>query len=140
MAASAALEAFVAELIPSDDLPGAAEAGTAASVRAVLAARPPLAALAVAGFEALDRAAERHAGRPFAALPTAERQQLMALLARGSAPPGWTAADPRPELFWAALRGLALALFYRSAAGRQVTGFPGPVVDRGGFRHTIVEP
>lgn len=135
-----ALAAFVCEMIPSDDLPGAREAGTADGVRAVLAAQPALALLAERGFAALDRAAERLGGQPFAALPPLERQRLLAALARGSQPAGWTAADPRPELFWTTLRGLAIALFYGSPAGRQVTGFPGPVVDRGGYRHNIVDP
>ena len=64
----------------------------------------------------------------------------MALLARGSPPPGWTTADPPPETFWATLRGLAVGLFYGGPLGRQLTGFPGPCVDRGGYAHTIVEP
>ncbi|HEY7060733.1 MAG TPA: gluconate 2-dehydrogenase subunit 3 family protein [Chloroflexota bacterium] len=135
-----ALDAFVEELLPTDDAPGAAEAGTAAAVRAALAAQPPLAALAEAGFRALDRAGERLGGKPFAALAPAQRQALMALLARGSPPPGWTAADPPPERFWAAVRGLAVALFYGSPLGHQLCGFPGASVDAGGHAHTIVEP
>src|SRR5215218_2649637 len=95
MAASAALEAFVAELIPSDDLPGAAEAGTAASVRAVLAAQPPLAALAVAGFEALDRG--RSATR--AVLGCAAWAGAGAVLRQRRRPPGdrlpWPSRRPR---------------------------------------------
>jgi hypothetical protein len=140
VAARDALDAFVEELIPTDDLPGAAEAGTAESVRQALAERPAVAALSEAGFRALERASQQMAGLAFAALPSEQRQHLMRLLARGSPPPGWTAADPPPEVFWSTVRGLALALFYGGPVGRQVTGFPGPVVDRGGYRHTIVEP
>ena len=33
-----------------------------------------------------------------------------------------------------------MALFYGSPLGHEVIGFPGPVVDRGGYRHTIVDP
>jgi hypothetical protein len=63
----------------------------------------------------------------------------MRLLARGTPPPGWTAADPPPEAFWSTVRALAMALFYGSAYGRQVTGFPGPAVDHGGYRRTVVD-
>jgi hypothetical protein len=135
-----ALEVLVEDLLPSDDGPGAAEAGTAAAVRAALAERPPLAALAEAGLRALDRASERLGGHPFAALPAAQRHELMALLARGSPPAGWTAADPPPEVFWTTVRGLAAALFYGGPLGRQTTGFPGACVDNGGYAHAIVEP
>jgi hypothetical protein len=134
------LEVFVEDLLPSDDGPGAAEAGTAAAMRAALAERPPLAALAEQGLRALDRASERLGGQPFAALPAAQRHELMALLARGSPPPGWTAADPPPEVFWATVRGLAAGLFYGGPLGRQATGFPGACVDTGGYTHAIVDP
>jgi hypothetical protein len=135
-----ALEIFVEDLLPSDDGPGAAEAGTATAVRAALAERPALTALAEQGLRALDRASERLGGQPFAGLPAAQRHELLARLARGSPPPGWTAADPPPEVFWATVRGLAAALFYGGPVGREATGFPGPCVDGGGYTHTIVEP
>jgi len=32
-----------------------------------------------------------------------------------------------------------MALFYGSPVGHEVIGFPGPVVDRGGYRRTLVE-
>ncbi len=139
MAARDALDMFVEELIPTDETPGAAEAGTAAAVRAALAERPALAALVQQGLRALDRASERYGGQPFAALAPAQRRALMTLLARGSPPPGWTAADPPPETFWVTLRGLAVGLFYGGPLGHALTGFPGPAVDRGGYAHTIVE-
>src|SRR4051812_31055234 len=106
------LDAFIADLLPTDATPGAAEAGTAAGVRAALAERPPLAALVEQGLRALDRAAAHQDGQPFAALPPAQRHALLTLLARGIPPPGWTAADPAPEAFWATLRSLAVGLFY----------------------------
>jgi hypothetical protein len=134
-----ALDALVEELIPTDDAPGAAEAGTAASVRQALAAQPATAALVEQGLRALERSSQVLADRPFAALEPARRQHLMRLLARGTPPPGWTAADPPPEAFWSTVRGLAMALFYGSPLGHQLVGFPGPVVDRGGYRHTLVE-
>ncbi len=38
-----------------------------------------------------------------------------------------------------AIRGLVVTHFYAGDFGRQVTGFPGPSVDRGGWRAAIVE-
>jgi hypothetical protein len=112
----------------------------AAAIVRALAAVPEQAAWVAAGCGALDRASRAQHGQPFAALPSAARHALMTQLARGSPPSGWTAADPRPEQWWAAVRGLAVAQFYGSPAGRALTGFPGPAVDRGGYRHTLVEP
>ena len=63
-----ALDALVEELIPTDDTPGASEAGTAASVRQALAAQPAMAALVEQGLRALERASQQLADRPFAAL------------------------------------------------------------------------
>ena len=139
MEARDALDALVEELIPTDDAPGAAEAGTAASVRQALAAQPAMAALVEQGLRALERASQQLGDHPFAALTSAQRQHLMGLLARGTPPLGWTAADPPPEAFWSTVRGLAMALFYGSPVGHAVIGFPGPVVDRGGYRRTLVE-
>jgi hypothetical protein len=136
----ATLAALVAETVPADDDPSAAEAGIAAAVVRVLAAVPEQAAWVAAGCGALDRASRAQHGQPFAALPSAARHALMTQLARGSPPAGWTAADPRPEQWWGAVRGLAVAQFYGSPAGHALTGFPGPAVDRGGYRHTLVEP
>jgi len=123
---SPALAALVQELIPTDDLPGAAEAGTA---EAVLAHADEL---VLRGVAALDRMG-------FAQLASAQRRQVLEQLANGAPPPGWAADDPPPAQFWPAVRALALAQFYGSEQGRRVTGFPGPSVDRGGYRHNIVE-
>jgi hypothetical protein len=127
----AALDAFAREMIPSDDLPGAAEAGTAEAVAAVLRASPGQ-QVAIAGLEALTRLG-------FVKMPSPERQEMMTLLARGTPPGGWLPTDPPPATFWRAIRGLTVALFYGSEYGRQVTGFPGPSVDKGGWKHTIIE-
>jgi hypothetical protein len=139
MAMNDTLTAFVEDVIPSGEGSGAAEAGTAAAVRAALAERPAVAALAEAGLRALDRASERLGGQPFAALPAEQRHELLALLARGIPPPGWGTGDPPPEVFWATLRGLAVGSYYGGPQGRAATGFPGACVDCGGYTHTIVE-
>src|SRR5215210_105763 len=113
-----ALAVFVEELIPSDDLPGAAEAETGTALRRWLEQRPALAGLVEQGMQAVERASQQLTGQGFAALPSVQRQHLMAMLARGSPPPGWTAADPRPEVFWSTVRSLAMALFYSGPFGQ----------------------
>src|SRR5262249_5560308 len=135
-----ALDAFVREMVPTDDTPGAAEAGTTALVQQALESAPPLAAVVGPGLLALDRASTLRWGAPFAALPAERRSELLTLLARGSPPPGWDAGDPSPEALWATARALVVGLFYGSPAGWALCGFPGPAVDRGGYRHTIVDP
>jgi hypothetical protein len=134
------LEAVVVELIPTDDTPGAAEAQTAVALQQLLLEDGELAALIVGGLVALERASHARWGCAFAALASPERHELLRAVSRGVRPTGWTCADPRPEVFWATLRGLAVSYFYGSPLGWQLAGCPGPVVDRGGYRHTLVEP
>src|SRR5438094_567953 len=105
---SPALAALVEEIIPTDDLPGAAEAGTA---EAVLAHADELILRGVAALERIG----------FAQLAPAQRHRLLEHLAGGAPPPGWTADDPPPSQFWPAIRALTLAQFYGSELGRQVT-------------------
>ncbi|HZU07890.1 MAG TPA: gluconate 2-dehydrogenase subunit 3 family protein [Chloroflexota bacterium] len=134
------LEAVVAELIPTDDTPGAVEARTAAALQQLLLEEGELAALIVRGLLALERASHARWGRSFTALASPERHELLRAVGRGLRPTGWTCTDPRPEVFWATLRGLAVSYFYGSPLGWQLAGCPGPAVDRGGYRHTLVEP
>jgi len=126
------LEALACEIVPSDDLPGAREAGTADAAAAALRSRSAQDPI-TRGLEALQRLG-------FADLASANRQAAIEKLTRGTPPDGWRSGDPPPEQFWPAIRGLIVALFYGSAAGRQVTGFPGPSVERGGWAHRIEEP
>ncbi|HLG72890.1 MAG TPA: gluconate 2-dehydrogenase subunit 3 family protein [Chloroflexota bacterium] len=125
------LEAFAEEMIPSDDLPGAREAGTAEAAANVLRTAPGQ-EQTIRGLEALHRLG-------FADMPPAQRLQTMEQLAKGAPPPGWTAADPPAGKFWQALRALTVSLFYGSDTSRQVTGFPGPSLDSGGYVRNIVE-
>ena len=128
------VRALVEELIPSDDTPGAREAGTADEVLGEIEVSPTL----TEGIAALERASFAAYGIGFAAASGELRRALMDQLARGQQPAGWS--GPPVATFWMAMRNLTMSLFYGSELSRAVTGFPGPSVDRGGYRQTIVEP
>lgn len=138
MIPSAALTALVDEIIPRDEAPGAVDAGVVGTLLDLLETQPPVAELIRDGLEALDRVSHARFGKPFADAPTPDRQALLQLLAEGTAPPGWQPTDPAPARFWTTIRSLVVGLFYNSPEGRRDVGFPGPSVDRGGYRHTIV--
>ncbi len=125
------LQAFAEQMIPTDADPGANEAHTAEQAARVLATAPGH-DLTVKGLEALHRL-------NFAHMTEAQRRDVMERLARGTPPPGWTAADPAPQRFWQLLRGLVVTLFYAGDYGRSLTRFPGPSVDTGGHVKNIVE-
>jgi hypothetical protein len=126
-------------MIPDDDLPGAREAGTAGQLFQAMENAPVMAGLMLAGARALDASADAAFGVSFAAASSGQRQLVMDALSRGEAPDGWPVAGPPARVFWSALRGAAVSLFYGSEPGRAVTGFPGPVVERGGYVSEIVE-
>lgn len=91
-----------------------------------------------AGLAALNQASLAAFQIGFSEASSAQRCEMMAQLARGEQPEGWI--GPPAAQLWIMLRHLGLSLFYGSELSRQVTGFPGPSVDQGGYRHTIVEP
>ncbi|MBN2359633.1 MAG: gluconate 2-dehydrogenase subunit 3 family protein [Deltaproteobacteria bacterium] len=75
-----ALDALCAHLLPSDDGPGADEAGCSDFIARELA-KPEfnlLRAVAESGLQALDAAAQRIAAARFADLTTAQREQVLA--------------------------------------------------------------
>lgn len=127
----AALELLAEEIVPRDDLPGATEAGTAATVAKLL--EGPAQEDVVHGLEALTRIG-------FVTSERRRRDDIVAALAQGNAPPGWQASDPSPARFWTRARALIVAAFFSSEAGRTLTSFPGPSVDSGGHTYAIVEP
>ncbi len=140
MIARPTLDAFVNTMIPRDETPGALDAGVADAVMASVQSQPELTRLLETGLEALDRASRAHCGRPFASASTEDRQALLRVLAEGRDPPGWGPGGPLVGRFWNVARGLIVRLFYASPAGWAEISFPGPSVDRGGYRHTIVRP
>jgi len=136
-----ALDAMTARILPTDQQPGAREAGCASFIDKALAnedaaARP----LYEAGLAGLDAAGRAGHGQPFAALPAAAQDALLAALEAGTAP-GWPdAAGPSP-VFFETVRVHTLIGFLshpkyggnRGFAGWRVAGYPGPRHHRGGY-------
>jgi hypothetical protein len=136
--ARATLDAFIDTVIPRDETPGALDAGVSDAVLATLQSQPEVARMLETGLEALERASRAHCGFPFSSASTEDRQALLQILAEGREPPGWGPEGPLIGPFWNIARGFIVRLFYGSPAGWAEVGFPGPSVDRGGYRHTIV--
>jgi len=134
------LDAFIDTVIPRDETPGALDAGVADAVLASVQSQPEVAQLLETGLEALNRASRAHCRRRQPERRTEDRQALLQVLAEGREPPGWGPGGPLVGPFWNVARGLIVRLFYGSPAGWVEVGFPGPSVDRGGYRHTIVRP
>lgn len=88
LGAWAALEAATARILPSDDGPGAREAGVVAFIDAQLATPVlrPIAGALEKTAELLDRWAQMKHGVPFAGLGTAVQDQILEQLARGTLP------------------------------------------------------
>lgn len=140
MIARPTLDAFVDTVIPRDETPGALDAGVADAVLATVQSQPEVARLLETGLDALERASRAQYGRPFASASTEDRQALLQVLGEGREPPGWGSEGPLVGPFWNVARGLIVRLFYGSPVGWAEVGFPGPSVDRGGYRYTIVRP
>ncbi|MCP8938563.1 GMC oxidoreductase [Alsobacter sp. SYSU M60028] len=76
------LDAIVDRIVPGGETPGAREAGTAAYVRARLAADPSAADTVARGAAALDETARWRFGVAFAALDPARQDEMLAAEAR----------------------------------------------------------
>jgi gluconate 2-dehydrogenase gamma chain len=87
-AAWAALEAVTERILPSDDGPGAREAGVVAFIDAQLATPVlrPIAAALTTTADLLDRWATARHGVPFARLGPAVQDEILGQLARGTLP------------------------------------------------------
>lgn len=134
------VEAITARLIPTDQEPGAREAGCVNFIDKALAheeeARRPL---YEAGLAALDAVCAKRFGKAFVALEPEPQDAVLASLQDGSAE-GWSGPVPAPE-FFAALREHTIVGFLadpryggnRGFAGWKVVGYPGPRHHLGGY-------
>lgn len=112
--ADAALLTAVADtLIPRTDTPGAVQAGVPARFEALLKnwASPAHRAAHLAALAAIGAAAKAKAGRPFAALPAAQRTSFLTAYDAEH-----FAADPA----YAKLKELLVSLYYLSKPGATV--------------------
>jgi gluconate 2-dehydrogenase gamma chain len=135
------VEAITGRIIPSDHEPGAIEANCVNFIDKALAnedaAARPLYAQGVVG---VNRVARGMFEAPFAALPPARQDEVLAALEEGRAP-GWSAASIPSAVFFETLCVHTIIGFLadpkyggnRGYAGWKVTGYPGPRHQLGGY-------
>jgi len=127
-------EAIAARILPSDDGPGATEAGCVAFVDRALAheesaSRP----LYLAGLRGVEAVARLRSGRSFAELDDESRDALLAEIERGGVA-DWPVDAGSPAAFFQAVRRHTILGFLadplyggnRQYAGWRATGYPGP--------------
>lgn len=135
-----AVEAITARILPTDDLPGAIEAGCVGFIDKALAHEDASALPAYRrALRELDRVCLRSEGGRFAALTPAVQDGILAALEEGRLV-GWNAAAADPVAFFATIRMHTILGFVldprhggnRDHVGWQVMGYPGPVHHLGG--------
>ena len=134
------VEAISARIIPTDDLPGAREAGCVNFIDKALVGEDAGAAPAYhAALAELDRICQERFGGAFADLTAAQQDALLTQLETGEIE-DWRAEDASPEAFFATVRIHTILGFVldprhggnRDYAGWRAMGFPGPVHHLGG--------
>jgi gluconate 2-dehydrogenase gamma chain len=135
------VEAITARIIPTDDQPGAVEAGCTNFIDKALAhedaALKPLYKDGIAGIDAVSR--ERFQ-KPFVALSAEEQDEVLAALESGRAD-GWSAKGHPPAKFFEAVRAHTIIAFLadpkyggnRGYAGWTTVGYPGGGHHLGGY-------
>lgn len=133
-------EALCAEIIPTDQDPGATEAGCVNFIDKALAAEDAKALpLYQAALAAIDGISLNAHDQVFADLPGPVRRQFLTDMEKGTLP-GWSLAFARPQDFFATIRFHTLLGFIadprhggnRDHAGWKLMGFPGPMHELGG--------
>jgi gluconate 2-dehydrogenase gamma chain len=135
------LEAICARILPTDEDPGAREAGCMHFIDKSLAhedaAALPLVKLGCAGTEAVART---RFGVAFTELSAERQDDVLAALEAGGAP-GWPDAPISSPLFFETARALTVIGFLadprhggnREFAGWKLVGYPGPRHSGGGY-------
>lgn len=135
-----AVEAISSRIIPTDDLPGAREAGCVNFIDKALVGEDADAAPAYhAALAELDRICRKNFGGAFADLTATQQDALLTQLEAGEIE-DWLAQDASPEAFFATVRIHTILGFVldprhggnRDYAGWRAMGFPGPVHHLGG--------
>lgn len=135
-----AVEAITARILPTDELPGAIEAGCVDFIDKALAHEDASALPAYQrALRELDRICRRSEGGRFAALSPEVQDGILAALEEGRLA-GWDAEAADPVAFFATIRMHTILGFVldprhggnRDHVGWQVMGYPGPVHHLGG--------
>jgi len=136
-----AVEAITARIIPTDDEPGAHEAGVVNFIDKALAHEDKaLQPVYKAGLVGVDAVAQRRFKKTFVALGASEQDEVLVALESGKAA-GWSKGPVGSADFFAAVRAHTVFGFLcdpvyggnRDYAGWKVTGYPGRQHHRGGY-------
>ena len=134
------VEAITGRILPTDDIPGAVEAGCVNFIDKALAGEDASAAPSYrSALAELDRLCHARFGHAFVELTVDRRDLVLAELETGTID-GWAAANAAPNEFFATVRmhtilGFVLDPSYggnRDYIGWKTMGFPGPVHHLGG--------
>jgi gluconate 2-dehydrogenase gamma chain len=135
------VEAITARIIPTDDQPGAVEAGCTNFIDKALAhedaALRPTYKEGIAGIDAVSRT---RFAKLFVELASEQQDDVLAALESGKAD-GWPASDPSPAKFFETVRAHTIVGFLadpkyggnRGYAGWKVVGYPGGGHHLGGY-------
>jgi len=135
------VEAISGRIIPSDDEPGAIEAGVVNSVDKALANEDKaLAPVYRAGLPGVDAVATKRFAKPFVALAAADQDAVLVALESGKAA-GWPKGAVGAADFFGAIRAHTVFGFLcdpayggnRDYVGWKVVGYPGRQHHRGGY-------
>ncbi|MCC6849052.1 MAG: gluconate 2-dehydrogenase subunit 3 family protein [Deltaproteobacteria bacterium] len=135
------VEAITGRIIPSDDEPGAVEAGVVNFIDKALAHEDAaLAPVYAAGLAGIDAVAAKRFRKPFVALGAGEQDEILAVLESGKAA-GWPEGPVGAGDFFAAVRAHTVFGFLadpsyggnRGWVGWKVVGYPGRQHHRGGY-------
>jgi gluconate 2-dehydrogenase gamma chain len=135
------VEAIAARIIPTDDEPGATEAGVVNFVDKALATEDKaLVPIYAAGLVGVDAVAKQRFAKPFVALAPEQQDEIFIALESGKAD-GWPKGPVGSTDFFTAVRAHTVFGFLcdpvyggnRDHVGWKVTGYPGRQHHRGGY-------
>ena len=135
------VEAITGRIIPTDDDPGAIEAGCVNFIDKALAHEDSaLRAQYEVGLSGVDAVAKRRFDKRFVELGASQQDEILAALEDGNAD-GWPDGNVRSQQFFETVRLHAIYGFLadpryggnRSYVGWKLMGYPGPRHQRGGY-------
>jgi gluconate 2-dehydrogenase gamma chain len=135
------VEAITGRIIPTDELPGAIEAGCVNFIDKALANEDAaLKAVYQAGLAGIEAVSRGRFGKPFTALVGKDQDQVLAALESGKAK-GWPGGEVGSQQFFETVRMHTIWGFLadprhggnRDYVGWKVVGYPGPRHHQGGY-------
>ena len=118
------LGAIAAQVIPTDDVPGAREAGVVDAIDSKIKATPTLRPIYQSGIQEVDQFSKRKFNRDFVSLDATQQSEVLKSLQQTN--------------FFAQLWKDTVEAFMRSSVGKEVVGYPGGAQPHG--YHDMASP